>query len=192
MLSSCNAEMAKNSLANFSSEIRTLYESGWHEPRDAPTLMGVLLLRNHGKSDVVTAINGKAQNVSCVFCRKMVASWPGSVKARKSSRQNRRNQWPNSGEIQKALEHSKICAVDWLVRELSKWSTGIDTTKDFQIREWRRRLEKIENDPNLDTIWYSRPTLLLKVFKTLPQPPDSEMALNLEVGLIGVSRLWAT
>jgi len=58
---------------------------------------------------------------------------------------------------------------------LARWSTGFASPSEtLAITTWRDRFPRVE-----------------LVFDRLPAPPSSEIALNLEVALIQISRMWS-
>lgn len=169
--------------------IKALRRSGWWETER--TVLSTYILRDQRTGVVDTEFTNKAQNAACVFCRKVIASW--KAKPRKGKQMKR---WTFSLPKElKDLEvtHIKDCAIKWMWAELSKWSTGIDTTRAASIVKWRDDLRKRQKDYEGYEI-NGQPTLyraLLSVFDRLPHPPGSEMALNLEESLVNIAAGYA-
>jgi hypothetical protein len=115
-------------------------------------------------------ITGRAQAATCVFCRKTLVSW----RARPASKRR-------SSLVPRALEqaiatHTPSCAEAWLWSVLARWSTGFATAAERDaIAIWRER------DFGADAA---------ALFDRLPQPPGSDVAHEIEVALIAISRAW--
>ena len=144
-------------------------------------------------------VTGKPQHLRCGFCRKNIASWC----KQKSNRSNSTSvPMPAVGEAAMSKHAYGQCAIDYLASALCHWSIGIlDPVRDklayeainSKIRRMGRFLDNpparfLDNGYRIeDTIeWF----FFNKILHILPQRPDSEMALHLEIGLIGLSRLF--
>jgi len=121
-------------------------------------------------NSVDVRITGRAQSATCVFCRKTLVSW----RARPASKRR-------TALVPRALElaiatHTPSCAEAWLWSVLARWSTGFASSAERDaIAIWRER------DFGADAA---------ALFDRLPQPPGSEVAQEIEVALIAISRTW--
>ncbi|HEY0252116.1 MAG TPA: hypothetical protein VGC41_11355 [Kofleriaceae bacterium] len=123
-----------------------------------------------------TKITGRAQYATCITCRKTIASW----RARPFAMRSRANKLDPNVEAQ-LRAHSPACVGDWMWRILAKWSTGFASAEESEaIVLWRERyVEGVLSRANMRD-----------VFTRLPAPPGSEIAQEIEVALIAISRLW--
>lgn len=134
-------------------------------------------------------VTGQAQAMRCKFCKKQVASWPSMPKNKKSKG---RINWPDP--LTNALHgHIEKCAYEWLRIVIAKESTGFLTDIECKhYHEWMQTCMKPPNERDRDYRDYNtRPRELEPLFKNNPHPPGSDMAQNLEVALIAISRMWS-
>jgi hypothetical protein len=115
-------------------------------------------------------VTGRPQAATCLFCRKTIASWKGRPAGKRTTRMRA---LPKS--LDAAMrEHTPACSEAWLWGVLSRWSTGFATPFERRsIETWRARFVRVET-----------------MFARLPHPPGSDIAQELEVALIAISRLW--
>jgi len=115
------------------------------------------------------SITGRAQSATCVFCSRTLVSWPGRPATRRNP-----NAMPDALEVA-IRTHTPGCAEQWMWTALARWSTGFATPEEAAvIVTWRERFPAAE-----------------AVFARLPARPHSELAQDLEVALIQISRLWS-
>ena len=115
-------------------------------------------------------ITGRAQSATCVFCRKTLVSW----RARPASK--RRTPLVPLSLEHAISDHTPACAEAWLWSVLARWSTGFASPAERDaIALWRERDFGAE---------------AAALFDRLPQPPGSEVAQEIEVALIAISRTW--
>ncbi len=125
-------------------------------------------------------LTGRAQSATCMFCHRTVASWKG----RPSPKRNPKGMLVPDVLDAAIRDHTPACAEAWMWTVLARWSTGFATDAErAAITTWRER------DFMADPRRPHAPQMAL-VFDRLPHPPGSEVAQELEVALIAISRLW--
>ena len=136
-------------------------------------------LRDLATSEVQPRVTGRAQSATCVFCRKTIAAWRARARPARP-----RAPLPMPVALAAAIaEHQPACAEQWMWSVLARWAIGFATPEEHAaITAWRER--------HVDEGAWRRAPALVDVFARLPQPPGSEMAQQLEVALIAISRLW--
>lgn len=143
------------------------------------------------KSGEWSDLDGKPKSAVCTFCRKTLET---------SRKQRVQQKLPHQIEPfkdqTKILAHVQPCALRYLREQLSLWSTGQMRADEHEVvKKWRK--ERL-TPRRRDDMWgafemHNRADDLVdlaRVFDVLPQPPGSDMALNLEVALVAISRLY--
>ena len=138
-------------------------------------------IKTHQES---ASINGRAQSATCMFCKRTVYAWPKLKKKQHS----RSGYSLDRNSMDRLDEHAPPCVGRWLLSMLCKWSTRTGTAAEIGgVDVWKKERMTPKSDSYYDRI----APCLVGCFNNLPQPPDSKMALYLEIGLIGISKiLW--
>ncbi|MEO8550984.1 MAG: hypothetical protein ABI678_13455 [Kofleriaceae bacterium] len=127
-----------------------------------------------------TRLTGRAQSARCVFCKKTVATW----KARPSPKRNPKGMVTPLSLVAAVRDHLPGCAEGWMWSVLARWAIGHATDAErAAVATWRER--DCAGDPRRGDA-----AAMPRVFDRLPHPPGSEVAQELEVALISISRLW--
>lgn len=125
-------------------------------------------------------LTGRAQSATCVFCKKTVATW----KSRPSSKRNPKGMVTPLSLLVAVRDHTPDCAESWMWSVLARWAIGhASEAERAAVTIWRER--DCMGDPRR-----SNGVVMPKVFERLPHPPGSDVAQELEVALIAISRLW--
>lgn len=171
-------------------------------------------LRNIKSNKITdTTITGHAQSVHCRFCGRQFGTLPQLAKSKRGHNASTRI---HSNTLYAVLDlHLESCAFEWLRATLARWSTGqMSADEQANVYAWQQkhmqavkdndgRYDRMERIPKeLASIWSWADThhengtvervniRLPGIFDSLPQPPGSDMAQNLEVALIAISRMW--
>ncbi len=133
-------------------------------------------------------INGKSQSAACAYCCKTLITWPTRPFSQRQKAGN--NGSREYGLMSKALDtHVMVCAELWINNLLCKWSTGRSSPVEYlAIGKWRKDYFDSRDDRHRGGKY--RPNCMKCIFDNLPQPPDSEMALYLEIGLCGIAKIY--
>jgi hypothetical protein len=170
-------------------------------------------IKDHKITD--TTVSGHAQSVHCRFCGKQFGTLPQLPRHRRGTN----TPFKSSGKLYELLStHLEPCALGWLRLTLARWSTNqMSKAEEDHVRTWQLKYMRTPDDddgpyerhgqcipPELAVIWgfaldrsdgkYHRrwEFRMPGIFDSLPQPMGSDMAQNLEVALIAISRMWSS
>jgi len=130
--------------------------------------------------ELTPRLTGRAQSATCVFCKKTVATWKG----RPATKRNPKGMITPLSLFIAIRDHTPGCAEAWMWGVLARWAIGHGTDQErTAITTWRER--DCMTDPRRGDA-----AAMPRVFDRLPHPPGSEVAQELEVALIAISRLW--
>jgi hypothetical protein len=128
-------------------------------------------------------VTGRAQSATCLFCRKTLVTWPARARLPRA-----RTSAPIPQALRRAEhEHTPACAEAWMWALLARWAIGHATELERRsVETWR----EIHFAPAMIGVHHTPPSMA-DIFERLPQPPSSQVAQELEVALIAISRLWS-